>query len=222
MQAKRSKQDLELAIRSAIASPCSANLQQLLNELDALLLQIPPQLHLKLAGDFLAQLTDVLLARADLLLAEWEEKHNPVHTEPVLTAAMLQEVLRQTMALELEEVLAASPFGQSPSLASDSIIGTVAKNNLLMFLEQLDQEQIKQASIAIAHDEDITAWVEAIGHWRQEHRFQTVSLLELQRSLQMPLVKIWLALLQGGFSIEQRGEFYQTDSIWIAGDHGTQ
>ena len=44
---------------------------------------------------------------------------------------------------------------------------------------------------------------------------QSVSLLELQRSVEMPLVQVWLALLLNGFEIEQRGDFYDTEQVWI-------
>jgi hypothetical protein len=40
-------------------------------------------------------------------------------------------------------------------------------------------------------------------------------LLELQRAVELPLVQVWLALLLNGFEIEQRGEFYETEQVWI-------
>jgi len=216
MQAEQPKRNLDLAVQAAIASPRSANLLQLLSDFDDLLNHLPPHLHLKRAGDLLAQLTDILAARADQLLEDWEEKHNPVQAEPVLTTAMLQEVLRHTMSLNLEAVLGDSPLRHQTPQSSNSVIGTVEKDNLLAFLEQVDQKQAQQEALAIAHEEDVTAWVDAIGQWQQAHHNQAVSLPELQRSLQMPLIQVWLALLLGGFTIEQRGEFYQVDGIWLA------
>jgi hypothetical protein len=38
---------------------------------------------------------------------------------------------------------------------------------------------------------------------------------ELEAGLGMPWVELWLGLLLGGFGIEQRGEFYQRETIWV-------
>jgi hypothetical protein len=43
-----------------------------------------------------------------------------------------------------------------------------------------------------------------------------VSLMEAQHSLEMPLVELWIgALSSGQVKLEQRGNFYQADSIWL-------
>ena len=44
---------------------------------------------------------------------------------------------------------------------------------------------------------------------------------ELQQQLQMPLIELWIAALLGGFSLEQRGEFYETAEVWV-GQSGSQ
>jgi hypothetical protein len=57
-----------------------------------------------------------------------------------------------------------------------------------------------------------------LGEWGEP-----VSLLELQESfaerphggIQMPLVQVWLALLLNGMTLEQRGEFYETERVWV-------
>jgi hypothetical protein len=40
-------------------------------------------------------------------------------------------------------------------------------------------------------------------------------LVELQRRLKMPLMQVWLAVLLGGYEVEQRGGFYQRETIWV-------
>ncbi|MDB9317134.1 MULTISPECIES: hypothetical protein [Cyanophyceae] len=42
-----------------------------------------------------------------------------------------------------------------------------------------------------------------------------ISLTKLQRMLRMPMVEVWLGLLLGGFVLEQRGDFYHSQNIWI-------
>lgn len=214
MQQEELQSNLNRALQQALMAPTAANLPRLLHELDQLLLQLPPEAQLQLAGKLLAQFADLVAARSTHLLEAWEEKHSPVQGEPILTAEMLQDVLRHTMSLNLEALVAEPPSWQR-QMPSDSVVGDVAKSNVLEFLERVDQEQAQQDALAVAHDEDVTAWIEAIVHWRQAHQSQAVSLVTLQRSLQMPLIQIWLALLLGGFALEQRGEFYQLDGIWL-------
>jgi hypothetical protein len=40
-------------------------------------------------------------------------------------------------------------------------------------------------------------------------------LIDLQTALPLPMVEIWLGLLLGDFKLEQRGEFYNANEIWI-------
>jgi hypothetical protein len=49
----------------------------------------------------------------------------------------------------------------------------------------------------------------------QERQSATIPLLQLQQTVGMPLVQLWLALLLGGFVIEQRGKFYETEQVWV-------
>ena len=74
-----------------------------------------------------------------------------------------------------------------------------------------------QTALDIAHDEKVSEWGATISlrldEWDKPQ--QSVSLLELQRSVEMPLVQVWLALLLNGFEIEQRGDFYDTEQVWI-------
>jgi len=214
MQVEQIELDLELAMQQAIADPSSANLHQLLHGLEQLLVGLPQNSQLQVAGTILAQLVEIYASRANRLLEEWEEKHNPVQGEPILTAELLHEVLRQTMTLNLDEILDDPPLWQRSSQQPDSIAGAVDKSNLLEFLAQMESEA-KQDALAVAHDEDISAWVGAIAHWMKENQSQDVSLLELQRSLQIPFIEIWLALLLGGYAIEQRGDFYQIEGVWV-------
>lgn len=208
-------QDLTHAIKQAIADPISADLQKLLDGLERSLLGLAEETQLRIAGNIFAQLVEIYASRFEQILGSWEEKYSPVQEEPVLTADMLQDVLRHSMTLNLEEVVEDLP---SPSLTfqpTNSMIGEVEKATLLEFLHQFDQEQAKQSVLNIAHSENISRWVEAIAHWLQAHPDPEISLLELQESLRMPLIEVWLALLLGGYRIEQRGEFYQTEAVWI-------
>ncbi|MBC1300109.1 hypothetical protein GNF11_35560, partial [Nostoc sp. UCD122] len=42
-----------------------------------------------------------------------------------------------------------------------------------------------------------------------------ISLVKLQCVLEMPMVEVWLGLLLGGFTLEQRGDFYHNHNVWV-------
>ncbi|MBW4662279.1 MAG: hypothetical protein KME15_26805 [Drouetiella hepatica Uher 2000/2452] len=67
---------------------------------------------------------------------------------------------------------------------------------------------------AIAHEEKVSDWTEAIERRLQSAPDERVSFTELCRHLSMPWVEVWLGLLLGGFELGQRGEFYQA-AIWV-------
>lgn len=215
MQTGQVQLALNTAIQQAIADPSTANLTHLLQMVEQSLVQLPQEAQLRVAGELLYQLAEVCAARAIYLLEDWEEKHNPCLTEPILTATMLQEVLRHSMTLNLDGVLEEASPQPWASQPAESVIAELDKSSLLELLNHLDQEQAKQKALDVAHNEDVSAWIQAIAAWMQNHS-QEISLLELQQSLQMPLVEVWLALLLGGYRVEQRGEFYQVEAVWVS------
>jgi len=214
-----SGQPLNAAIDQAIADPMTANLPQLLKEFDYLISQLPRAAQLRVAGEILGRLAEIIAARARWLFDEWEEQYTPLEEEePILTAAMLQEVLRQSMTLHLDEFMEHPAF-QRTYIPTESIAGEVEKSNLLEFAEMLDQEQAMEEALSLAHQEDVSVWIQTIQEWMQRER-KEVSLIVLQKMLKKPLIELWLGLLLGGFALEQRGEFYQTESVWVKDING--
>jgi hypothetical protein len=71
-----------------------------------------------------------------------------------------------------------------------------------------------QTALDMAHDENVSEWGAVISI-RLDELDRSVSLLELQESIEMPLVQVWLALLLNGMTLEQRGDFYQTERFWV-------
>lgn len=37
----------------------------------------------------------------------------------------------------------------------------------------------------------------------------------------MPMVEVWLGLLLGGFTLEQRGNFYYNQNVWVKSSETT-
>lgn len=98
---------LSHVLTQAIAEPETADLRRLLGEFEQMVGALPQPMQLQVAGELLVQLTDLYAARADALLQAWEDCHHPPQFEPILTADLLQGLLRQTMALDLETLVVA-------------------------------------------------------------------------------------------------------------------
>ncbi len=210
------------AMQAAIAMPEQANLNELWAALQQVLADQPDDVQLQIAGEAIAQFAEVLSAKAAAWIAAWEAAHNPPEaTEPILTAEMLASVLRQSMSLNLEGLVENfSPSSRSPGEAVESLIGVVEKELLLAMVDEL---QATEQALAVAHAEDISHWVTAIAHYLQQQSREKVSLSELQQSVPLSLVELWLGLLLGGFRlqsgwIEQSGtsdmladSFYQSE-----------
>ena len=206
-------QELPSAIEVAMVNPTQANFRKLLTVFDQEMAQHSHELQLRAVGDLFVQLAELIALRADQFLDHWEERHNPCQTEPILSSEMLQEVLRHTMTLNLEEILELP--SRKERHPSDSVIGMVEKKDLIEFLEKVDQEAALEKAIKIAYEEDISGWVRMIRDWIQV-RETSIPMLELQQKLRMPFVQVWLALLLGGFKLEQRGAFYDGASIVVS------
>jgi hypothetical protein len=133
---------------------------------------------------------------------------------------MLSGFIRQTMTLNLDEILeqpnpqhrASRPAISEPI---ESVMGQVDKAALLKMVDELDVQSAKEQALAVAHDEDVSAWSRAIAQWMRQQNMDVFQLMQIQHELDMPLVKIWLALLLSGFSLEQRGCFYDAETIWV-------
>ena len=99
---------------------------------------------------------------------------------------------------------------------------TNRSGRLIAAFEEIDPEAAYHTAIALAHDENVSEWGAMIsarlGELERESSDEvqvSISLLELQRAIDLPLIQVWLGLLLNEFAIEQRGEFYDTENIWI-------
>jgi hypothetical protein len=108
-----------------------------------------------------------------------------------------------------------------------SVVGVLDQAALLAQLDQrlgeepgMTEAEAFNRAIATAHDEDISAWAGAIENVFQQSQIDSLSLIELQKRLGMPLVKVWLALLLGGYEMEQQGEFYERSGLIITQSSG--
>jgi hypothetical protein len=168
------------------------------------------------AGEAIYKLSEIYASRSAMQLSQIEYLLHP-EREPVLPLDAFDCYVRQSMMVDLEQFIEPPELPEYEREYNLTVVRERSKAEILKEIEavqEIEPETTYQQAIAIAHEENISEWGATISAWLN-HREQPVSLLELQRSLKMPLVQVWLALLLNGFELEQRGEFYETENIWI-------
>ncbi len=201
----------------ATTNSVGADFLGLLTEVDESIEQLSPNDKLEAAGEAIRRLGEIYADRSAMQLSEIEYLFRP-EQEPIMSLDAFDRYVRQSMLVDLEQ------FIEAPALPEyereynlTTVVREQSKAEILAEIGEsgeVDPAVAYQQAIGLAHDENISAWGTAISA-RLDELDRPVSLLELQESLQMPLVQVWLALLLNGMTLEQRGDFYQTDRVWI-------
>jgi len=214
-------------LRVARLLPEQANLSELMPRVDAALTQLSEEgaqmtdsARLQVAGELLLQVADLCDVRAEALMTGWEETYR----DPIVERSFFTDVVRQTMAVDLSDLMEPAPLRKRRTKPSEKLTGTIVapiqKETLLLWVDQWEAEANEdevsrvQQVLAISHEEDVSGWANAISWWMQAAPNCAVPLAELCHCLNMPWVEVWLGVLLGGFELEQRGEFYQ-NLIWV-------
>ena len=161
------------------------------------------------------QLAGICEAKADVLWDDWQDAHNA--EGPVMGDDWLQGLTRQTQELDFSDLVSRSYHtgGDRPNEAKvdeDSVAGSVEKTSVLDMIDALEDTDLKRQALAVSHAENVSDWVKAISDGQTD---APQRLVHLQKQLQMPLIEVWIAALLGGFPMEQRGSFYQTQEVWV-------
>jgi hypothetical protein len=188
--------------------------------LDTHLHDLPLEQQLETAGVAFNQIAQILRTRAASLLQDVQDSNNP--DGPVVSTEIFAGLVRTTMRLDLEDLKEPAvsqtfrPHGShnypTHNQADNSVAAVVEKAKVLQMLQEVESlEDIRN----LAGNEDVEQWRRAIScYLAQSHT--RVRLNELQRALNMPMVEVWLGLLLGGFILEQRGDFYESQDIWVS------
>ncbi|MBD1852800.1 hypothetical protein [Leptolyngbya sp. FACHB-711] len=223
-------------LKEATIAPDEANLQQLLDVLESALANLDTVGQLQMAAEAIAQIVQVFQKRSVLAFEELEATAS--EEGPVMPLDAFDRYVRQTMEVDFE--LFIEPIERLPRKMREqqerlplwgiaeqpdemgSVIGELDQAALLQALDEqmsqapgLTEVEAFNKAMGIAHDEDVSTWTEAIAQCLRKHQIATIPLVQLQQMVRMPLVQLWLALLLGGFTIEQRGKFYETEQIWV-------
>jgi hypothetical protein len=226
-------------IREAATAPEEMNWQQLWQALEATLLGLNSQEQLQVIAEAIVQIVQVFHERSNLTFEDLQAL--AAEDGPVMSEDAFDRYVRQTMEVDFDQFIEA-PVNESEKLAlpqkrefpddGRSIVAAIDKSALLDALEpevSLSDEEAYHQAISVAHGENIEKWIEAIVRYLQSRSEQAISLLELVQGVDYsdsepdgaeqhqgnPLVQTWLALLLGGYSLEQRGSFYQPQGIWV-------
>jgi hypothetical protein len=210
-------------IKVAASEPEEADLAKLWQEVEEAIINLGCLGRLQVAGEAISQITDLFELRSQLAF----ESIQAVGSDdgPVMSGDAFERYVRQSMQIDFDvyiEPLSTLPRKVAEFQVGDevegmqSVVAEIERKVLLeaILAEPIDPETAYKEAIGLAHDEDVSAWGMAISA-RLEEWGQPVSLLELQGSIEMPLVQVWLALLLNGMTLEQRGDFYQTDQVWV-------
>ena len=222
--------DSEQAIKEEAEPESRLDFDPLWQELETSLQQhdLLPGQALEVAATGISHIVLQFTQFADLA---FEELEAVAERGVMLPADAFDQYVRQTVEVDFEqfiELLANSPRKASERQHLNDELGSIAGELDRTAVLQVLDEQMRQhpglteveafnQAMEIAHDEDISSWVGAIARWLEEHQISTIPLVQLQQAMGMPLMQLWLALLLGGYVIEQRGEFYETGQIWVLG-----
>jgi hypothetical protein len=200
----------------ATSNSVGADFLGLLTEVDESIEQLPPNDRLEAAGEAIYRLGEIYATRSAMQLSEIEYLFRP-EQEPVMSLSAFDRYVRQSMVVDLEQFIEVPELPEYEREYNLTVVREQSKAEILDSigeLEEIDPEVAYQQAIGLAHDEDVSAWGEAISA-RLDEWGQPISLLELQGSIEMPLVQVWLTLLLNGIPLEQRGSFYQTEQVWV-------
>jgi hypothetical protein len=220
MKVKQLKLDLWDVLSTARQTPEDANLPMVFKLLDLTLVDLDTRSQLRVAGEAVCQITDLFCDRSNFL---FEELHSrAVKGEPIMADDAFDRYVRQSMVVDFDQFI--EPLQSLPRKAPEytengnSIASAIDKEVLIQTLEQKSllsfEEEFEQA-ISTAHTENISAWIEAIAQCITNNS-HPICLKDLQKTLKLPIVEIWLGLLLGDFKLEQRGNFYDSNEIWIS------
>lgn len=202
-------------LRSAQMMPEQVDFEELLAEVEEAISQVSESEQLRLAGEAFLRLAEVYAARSETWIEEWEQSSR----DPIVERGFFEDLVRQTMAVDLSELMEPAPPRKQRSKRAGrqagSIVAAVEKEAVLAMVDQMEAEAAKkEAVLAIAHDENVSAWIEAINGWLQTATTDQVQFNQLCQILKMPPIEVWMGVLLGGFELESQGEFY-SGLLWV-------
>ncbi|OUL29668.1 hypothetical protein BV378_05720 [Nostoc sp. RF31YmG] len=200
-------------------APPTSSLAPVWDCLDTELPDLSAEVQLETAAVAFNQIADILKSRAVMLLQDVRDRNHP--DGPMISTDIFAGLVRTTMHLDLDDLIEPTvpqtfklhgPHQFSNTAEQgDSVVAPVEKAKVL---EMLEEVRTVEDVHKLAGDEDVHKWQNAIARYLADIQDE-ISLPQLQRALNMPIVEVWLGLLLGGFTLEQRGDFYHSQNVWV-------
>lgn len=207
-------------LKAAINEPQAADLQKLFQDLSRVVAEVQSDQRLLLAGEAIAQIVEVYVLRANLILDSLEVRDTSVG--PILTEDFLSDLMRQSMTVDISDLMEDMFEKRRESLkqeTDESYHTELQDKKKAKAIASEAGHDAKRMVLELAGQEDVPAWSEAIAQWlAARSSSEAVSLLHLQQELGMPLVEVWLGMLLGGQDqyMVHHGDFYAyPDAIFV-------
>ena len=208
--------NLEVAFEEAAEVPETADVLSLWAQFEGELAELAQRDRLRVAGDILMQLAGLCEAKSEALWEDWQDAHNA--DGPIMDSDWLSGLTRQTQELDFSDLVQRSyhtkgDHANEDKADEDSVVGDVDKASVLDMIDALEDTDLKKQALAVSHAENVSDWVKALSaaQMRSPQR-----LVDVQHVLKMPMIEVWIAALLGGFCLEQRGSFYDTQEVWMS------
>ena len=204
-------------LRTALTEPESADMELFWQGLEEAIAHQDSNEQLLVAGDAISQIVEVYVRRAKDVLDRLEVTDS--NDGPVLDEDFLSGLMRQSMSLDLSDLMEDLTFDRVESSPSSGSVVSVIDRTEARAIARSARAAMRKALRDLAEKENIPKWQQAIALWIQQHHEQKVSLLQLQQALSMPLVEVWLGLLHSPtpYQWDGQGEFYrEAQNLWIS------
>ncbi len=207
--------DLWGDLKSALNKPNGADFSQLWQDLESALAPLENNQQLHVAAEAISQIVEVYVKRANGILDSLEVTDNSLG--PVLDDDFLSGLMRQSMSLDLSDLMEELAVDTEVNSDIGSRVSVIDRKEARA-LARKARAQMRKALKALAEQENIPKWQNAIALWMSQHQGTKVSLKQLQQTLGMPLVEVWLGLLHSPTPYQWEGteEFYRdARDFWI-------
>jgi hypothetical protein len=229
-QLKQLEINLWTMLEQANAVPEAAAFPVIWQVLDELLPGLAIVEQLKTVAATIAQVADIFQVQAGLIFAELEA--TAAQDGPRMAADAFDRYVRQYMMIDFEDYIEKpEALPRMPRIDRDkvedfySVAEPMAQAELLEVLHDeivMSEEEAHAAALAVAHGEDISDWIAAIGE--QLAKVGTAIEIEaLLKLVQLSLIELWLGLLLGGYELwrevgefERDEDFYQSVGIRVS------
>jgi hypothetical protein len=190
---KQLELDLWGDLKTALTEPEAADMELLWHSLEDAIAHQGSNEQLLVAGDAISQIVEVFVLRAKGILDSLEVTDNS--QGPVLDEDFLSGLMRSSMSLDLSDLMEEFTFEvESSPVTISSQVALIDRKEARAIARQ-ERARMRKALLELAEKENIPKWQQVIALWIEQHRGESISLLQLQQSLSMPLVEVWLGLL---------------------------